>query len=93
MYKLIKNGQVMAVKPTLLRCKLQSNGVIIIAPDGDGLIVDDTIYNLPGHEYLEVEEVADIRELLHEQSEPLEAQLLYTAMMTDTLLEEVTADA
>lgn len=62
MYKVMKDGKVLTIADRLLRCKRQSNGVNVIAGDGEGVIVGGTIYNLPGYETVVIEDVSgDIR--------------------------------
>lgn len=62
MYKITKDGELLTITSKLLRCKRQSNGVIVLADDGDGIIVNGTIYNMPGYETVKVEDFSgDIR--------------------------------
>lgn len=93
MYIVRQNDVVVGITDKVLRCKRQSNGVIIVASDGDGIIWDGTIHNLPGYAYdISLEEVTDLREIIKLQADsavnPVEAQATYTAMMTDTLMTE-----
>lgn len=70
MYKVTKDGKVLTVASRLTRCKMQSNGVAVIADDDDktaeGIVVNGTIYNLPGYETAVVETFGDDRPLLGE---------------------------
>ena len=67
MYKITKEGKVLTVTDRLLRCKRQSNGVNVIDPEGEGVIVNGTIYNLPGYETAVIEDCSgDVRELIGE---------------------------
>ena len=67
MYKVTKDGKVLTIAAKLLRVKHQANGVNVIDPEGPGVIVGGTIYNLPGHETVTVEDCSgDVRGLLDE---------------------------
>lgn len=93
MYKVFKNGTLVAVTDKVLHCKAQENGVVIVAQDGTGIIWDGMIHNLPGYEYdIRLEEISDMRDVIDTQAatavSPVEAQATYTAMMTDTLMTE-----
>lgn len=66
MYKIVKDGKVLTITDRLLRCKRQANGVNVIEDDGEGVIVNGTIYNLPGYETVVIEEPGDVRELIGE---------------------------
>lgn len=93
MYKVYKNDTLVAVTDKVMRCKAQSNGVVIVSQDGSGIIWDGMIHNLPGYEYdMRLEPVSDMRDIIDAQAatavSPVEAQATYTAMMTDTLMTE-----
>lgn len=66
MYKVTKDGQILTVTEKLLWCRMQSNGVVVIDKDGEGVVVNGTIYNLPGYETAMVEEFNDVRGLIGE---------------------------
>lgn len=62
MYKVSKDGKTLTIASKLLHCRMQSNGVPVIDETGTGVIVGGTIYNLPGYETAEVEDLSnDIR--------------------------------
>lgn len=93
MYKVYKDGTLVAVTNNIVRCKAQRNGVVIVAENGPGIIWDGMIHNLPGYEYdMRLEEITDLRDIIDTQAatavSPVEAQATYTAMMTDTLMTE-----
>lgn len=93
MYKVYKNGTLVAVTDKVLRCKAQENGIVVVASDGTGIIWDGLIHNLPGYEYdIRLEEISDMRDVIDTQAatavSPVEAQATYTAMMTDTMMTE-----
>ena len=66
MYKVTKDGKVLTITSKLTHVKAQSNGVNIIDPNGPGVVIDGTIYNLPGYENVQIEEVMDDRYLINE---------------------------
>ena len=70
MYKITKDGKVLAITDRLWRCKMQTNGVPVVAKEDDtnapGVIVNGTIYNLPGYETAVIEEFSDVRALINE---------------------------
>ena len=93
MYKVYKNGTLVAVTDKVLRCKAQENGIVVVASDGTGIIWDGLIHSLPGYEYdIRLEEISDMRDVIDTQAatavSPVEAQATYTAMMTDTMMTE-----
>lgn len=66
MYRVTKDGKVLTIASNLIRVTHQSNGVNIIDPNGPGVVVGGTLYNLPGYEYVQVEEINDVRQLIDE---------------------------
>lgn len=79
--------------------RLPSGSPQIVRPSerdkATGLIYGGKVYNLPGHSDFDGEtataaecDAGAVLNALQEQNNALESQLVYTAMMTDTLAEE-----
>ena len=105
MYQIFTQSQVLGYADDPQFCYfLPSGSPQIVRPSerdkATGLIYGGTVYNLPGHSDFDGAETATAAECdagavlnaLQEQNNALESQLVYTAMMTDTLTAEEDED-
>ncbi len=91
MYRLIRNGEQIAVVMELTRCQLQSNGYVVLSKDGDGIVYGDKVYNVPGHEYLTIEKIDDMSAAVAEMANSGVASIAFVKLVEAGQIDDVTA--